>query len=432
METDNDNFIKEIMEYQPVINIGIIGHTANGKSTITSAIAKEATQRHSSEKKQNITKKLGYANAKIFKCPDCSAPTCYQSTSSKESIHKCNLCSKECELVRHVSFVDVPGHNQLMPTMLNGTSVMNYTILVESVTNETIPELQTKEHFEIALKAGLKTQLVCLNKLDLMSKNKKDVLNVIIKMQKYLAEHQCEKIPIVPVSGTMDCNIDVLCEYIAKLPIPEKRLTEDYKMIIVRTFNINNEKMQIKELKGGVIGGSILQGKIMVNDDVTIFPGFIEKTSDNQWKYTPLKTKILSINTTLDYAIPGGLIGIQLDIDSAFTGNDQLIGQVMFNSKKQNVTVYDTLVLKCSLLTDKKMDLTINSELHININSNNLIGICNSIDSDIINITLEKPTCLSIGDYVTISKMINGKLNIWGRGMLISGNECKCTHEINI
>ncbi len=59
----------EVISRQATINIGTIGHVAHGKSTLVKAITSINTVKNSKEKFRNITIKLGYANAKIFKCP---------------------------------------------------------------------------------------------------------------------------------------------------------------------------------------------------------------------------------------------------------------------------------------------------------------------------------------------------------------------------
>ena len=56
----------EIIENQPTINIGSIGHVSHGKSTLIKSITGVKTQRHTKEQERNITINLGYANAKIF------------------------------------------------------------------------------------------------------------------------------------------------------------------------------------------------------------------------------------------------------------------------------------------------------------------------------------------------------------------------------
>ncbi len=72
----------QIISRQATLNIGTIGHVAHGKSTLVKAISTVNTVRHFKEKIRNITIKLGYANAKIFKCPMCPPPSCYKSFGS--------------------------------------------------------------------------------------------------------------------------------------------------------------------------------------------------------------------------------------------------------------------------------------------------------------------------------------------------------------
>jgi translation initiation factor 2 subunit 3 len=440
MEFNYDEFIKKTMVNQPVINIGMIGHVANGKSTLVKNISGEATQRHSDEKVKNITIKLGYANAKIYQCPKCPKPECYQSTPSTINEHRCVLCAERCNLITHVSFADCPGHHLLMQTMLNGSCIMNYAILVEAATNDKIPELQTMEHFEIAQEAHIPTSFVCLNKLDLMIKNKNKVPDIIERIEDFTKSvDDTIKIPVIPVSGTHDINMDVILEYITKMAIPKKDLTKDFKMLVIRSFNVNKEKTPIQELKGGVIGGSLLTGIIDLNDEVIIYPGYTKKNpegSSKVWTCFPLKTKALSINSgknSLNYAIPGGLIGIQLDIDSFFTGDDRLTGNVIYNKNKQNVKVYEEITLKYKKLTrklteyiteySKKFD--VKDIIQINVNSNNILSRIKSISKESIQLILDKPICLELGETVTISKFHeNTHIDIFGRGVFESGVEC--------
>jgi translation initiation factor 2 subunit 3 len=63
-----------VISRQATINIGTIGHVAHGKSTVVKAVTGINPVKTSKEKKRNITIKLGYANAKIYKCPELPAP----------------------------------------------------------------------------------------------------------------------------------------------------------------------------------------------------------------------------------------------------------------------------------------------------------------------------------------------------------------------
>ena len=101
------------------------------------------------EKIRNITIKLGYANAKIYRCPVCPEPICYKSYgSAQDDVVLCDNkieevnengetvireCGHELELIRHISFVDCPGHDILMATMLTGAAVMDAALLLIAV-----------------------------------------------------------------------------------------------------------------------------------------------------------------------------------------------------------------------------------------------------------------------------------------------------------
>ena len=99
-----------IIARQATINIGTIGHVAHGKSTVVKAISGVQTVRFKNELERNITIKLGYANAKIYKCDneDCPRPGCYRSFKSEKEVDPpCERegCTGKYQLLRHVSYV---------------------------------------------------------------------------------------------------------------------------------------------------------------------------------------------------------------------------------------------------------------------------------------------------------------------------------------
>lgn len=98
----------EIIARQATINIGTIGHVAHGKSTVVKAISGVQTVRFKNELERNITIKLGYANAKIYKCDnmECPRPTCFRSYKSEKEVDPpCERegCTGTYRLLRHVS-----------------------------------------------------------------------------------------------------------------------------------------------------------------------------------------------------------------------------------------------------------------------------------------------------------------------------------------
>ena len=125
------NWILKLMDSQPTLNIMTIGDVSHGKSTLMWGLCNEKTGRDSREVKRNMTIKLGYTSCKIFKCANCyySNEICYFSASSTISMKKvkCPKCSTSppfVKLVRHISFVDCPGHAEYMGTMISAACVV--------------------------------------------------------------------------------------------------------------------------------------------------------------------------------------------------------------------------------------------------------------------------------------------------------------------
>lgn len=426
--------MNEIRQKNPTINIGMIGSVSNGKSSITEKITGIRTQRHSSETKRNITIKLGYANAKIYKCNKCPPPECYQSHGSETYEANCNHCSEPLVLVKHVSFVDSPGHNQLMAVMLNGTSVMDTSILVESINNNPIPGQQTREHVKAAKIIGLDINLIAINKLDLVKRD--DALEKIEEFKKYLTDEGLDKKPIIPVVANYNLNMDVLCEWICKIPEPVRDLTSYVHMIIVRSFNVNHQDVDVTQLEGGVIGGTLTRGILKLKDKIIIFPGLIKKNSnykdinDPIWEYEPIVSLVESINSevvSLDFAIPGGLIGVKLTVDPALTAKDNLIGNILTKFENTDTyKVFEILLIEHELINDNK--LTKNDIITINCNANNIKAQVVKTKKNITELKLlDKPICCEINNFITLSKSDNMSNNmvIIGRGKIINGFESR-------
>merc|ERR1719411_156734 len=114
------SFILDLQQIQPTLNIMTCGDVSHGKSTLLAALSGEKTGKHSKEKKQNMTIRLGYTSCKIYKCLQCPRPDCYFSAHSDAKTPNCPICNTPHPLlIRHLSFVDVPGHSQLMQTMVS-------------------------------------------------------------------------------------------------------------------------------------------------------------------------------------------------------------------------------------------------------------------------------------------------------------------------
>ena len=165
------------MNVQSDVNIGLVGHVDHGKTTLTKALSGIWTDTHSEETKRGISIRLGYADIEFRKCPECGEPECYTTSET------CEICGSETELIRKVSFVDAPGHETLMATMLSGAAIMDGAVLVIAA-NESCPQPQTKEHLMALDVIGVKDVIVVQIKLILFQK--KELLKVIMKLRNLL------------------------------------------------------------------------------------------------------------------------------------------------------------------------------------------------------------------------------------------------------
>jgi translation initiation factor 2 subunit 3 len=142
-----------------------------------------------------------------------------------------------------------------------------------------------------------------------------------------------ESSPIVPISAQLKYNIDAVNEYIVKrIPIPVRDFTSDPRLIVIRSFDVNKPGAEVDELKGGVAGGSILSGVLRLGMEVEIRPGIVTKDSTGRNRCQPIYSRIVTLlaeSNQLQFAVPGGLIGVGTKIDPTLCRADRLVGQVL-------------------------------------------------------------------------------------------------------
>lgn len=171
----------------------------------------------------------------MYKCNKCTSPEAYQSFGSeKEDNAKCKIenCDGDLELQRHISFVDCPGHDILMATMLNGAAVMDAALLLVAA-NEPCPQPQTSEHLAAVEIMNLRNIIILQNKIDLVIKDN-TALEQHESIKKFVQGTKAQNSPIIPISAQQKYNLDVVIEYLCKIPIPVRDFTSPPKFIVVR------------------------------------------------------------------------------------------------------------------------------------------------------------------------------------------------------
>ncbi|MGC9309601.1 MAG: translation initiation factor IF-2 subunit gamma [Candidatus Nanoarchaeia archaeon] len=293
----------------PTLNIGIVGHIDHGKTTLLYRLTEKWADTHSEELKKGITIKLGYAN-----------------TTIKQEGNKLTTSSKsKGKPVKYVTFVDAPGHEMLMATMLSGAAIMDAAILVIAADEGIKP--QTQEHL-IALQArNIKDIIIVQNKIDAVSKEQ--ALENYKKIQAFTKGTIAENAPIIPVSAQQNINLDTLIKEINKIQ-PKQKQEGKPLFLIARSFDINRPGTPIKELKGGILGGALKSGSLNKGDIIEIKPGRTYK-KQNQTVYETIKTKIIAIyrgDKEIEQALPGGSLAIETELDPSLTKADALSGNL--------------------------------------------------------------------------------------------------------
>jgi translation initiation factor 2 subunit 3 len=425
-----------IISNQATINIGMIGHVAHGKTTITQAITGIKTVKFKQELKRNITIKLGYANAKIYKSENLIDGKFKYTAFGSDQPDKFINNNITWILQRHVSFVDCPGHDVFMPTMLNGVSIMDAAILLVAG-NEKCPQPQSMEHLAAIEIMKLKNIIILQNKVDLLNQEK--AIENHNQIKEFVKGTMAENAPIIPVSAVFKYNIDILCEYIVNnIPIPLRDFTSPPKLIIIRSFDINKPGEIVKNLKGGVAGGSILQGVFKIGDEIEIRPGIIKRCDDGNIICKPIYSHIVSLyaeRNDLQYAIPGGLIGIGTNIDPILTRSDRLVGQIL-GLRNKLPDIYIQLDISFYLLrkiigtkqvsnekSTKVETLKKKEILMINIGATSTNAKVIAIKDNLAKIKLSSPICTEINEKISISRNIQKHWRLIGWGNIYNGNK---------
>ena len=401
------------MEPLPEVNIGMVGHVDHGKTTLVYALTGVWADRHSEELKRGITIKLGYADATFRRCPECGEPEAYTT----ERI--CPIHGIETEILRTVSFVDAPGHEMLMATMLSGAALMDGAVLVIAA-NEKCPRPQTREHLMALDIIGVDKIVIAQNKIDTVSKDR--VLENYKEIRDFIRGTIAENATIIPISAQQRINIDAIIQAIEEnIPTPERDLKSPPLMHIARSFDVNKPGTKPDELVGGVVGGSLARGKLKVGDEIEIRPGIRE---GKKWK--PLRSEVVSIMASgrqVDEATPGGLIGVATKLDPFLTKSDKLVGNVLglpdnlpeiLNEFSMDVRLLERVV---GLEEDVEVEkIRANEELMLVVGTAITVSNVTSIRDDVVEVKLRRPVCAERGNRVAISRRVGGRWRLIGAG----------------
>jgi translation initiation factor 2 subunit 3 len=398
----------------PEVNIGMVGHVDHGKSTLTKLITGVKTDYFSEEIKRGISIKLGYADAPVYRCKGIEGPR-YTNNPSE--------CQEGADLERVISFVDSPGHETLMATMLSGAAIMDGALIVIAA-NEKCPQPQTREHLMALNILGIKNIVIVQNKIDLVSEER--AIESYNEIKEFIKGTVADNAPIIPMSAIDYANLDALLYAIEKyIPTRKFNIDADPMMYVARSFDVNKPGTKPEDLKGGVLGGSIFQGVFRVGDVIEISPGIaISKGGKKTWN--PINTEISSIisgNLSLDEKGPGGLVGIGTKLDPFVTKGDSLVGMIVGKKGTLPKPLF-SLSLKVNVLDkvvgssqEMKVDKISNKEtLLLNVATAVTVATVTSVKGENVEVDLKYPVIALPGQNVAISRKILNRWRLIGSG----------------
>jgi translation initiation factor 2 subunit 3 len=390
----------------PEVNIGLVGHVDHGKTTLTRALSGKWTDEHSEELKKGITIRLGYADV-----------TYYRDEGGNLNV------DQNGEAERTVSLVDAPGHETLMANVLSGAAIMDGAVLIIAA-NEECPQPQTREHLAALDIIGIDNIVIVQNKIDLV--DQEEVRDNHQQIKGFVEGTVAEDAPIIPVSAQHKINIDALLEAMdEEIPTPERDEEAEPKMLVARSFDINKPGTDPEKVSGGVVGGSLTRGKLEPDQEVELKPG--RKVDDGKWEV--VKTTIESIihgDSVVDEGKPGGLLGVETDLDPAMTKSDGLAGNVLglegdLPDTTTEVGIEVELMERLVGSEDEEEieNIKEHEPIMINVGTGKSAGRVTQAGKN-VKLDLKVPICAEEGDRIAISRQIGSRWRLIGHGKITS------------
>lgn len=301
---------------------------------------------------------------------------------------------------------------------------MDGAILVIAA-NEKVPQPQTREHLLALQVLGIQQIVLVQNKVDLTEYD--EALDNYRQIKEFVKDSVADKAPVIPVSAQHRFNIDALIEAIENtIKTPARTKNAPPIMHILRSFDINKPGAPIKQVKGGIIGGALVQGELKVGDEVEIRPGLVD---EKKGKYEPVRSVVSTLATgagLVEAVRPGGLVAIGTQLDPTFTKSDSLIGSVAGRPDSlppdvDDITVemhlFDTAVGTQEMI--KVEPVKVKEPLRLNVGTAATVGTVTNIRENKAEIKLKKPVCLTPKSRVAISRRIADRWRLIGAGIAI-------------
>ncbi|GKV53858.1 hypothetical protein SLEP1_g60371, partial [Rubroshorea leprosula] len=177
-------------------------------------------------------------------------------------------------------------------------------------------------------------------------------------------------------------------------------------------------------------------GVLKVNQFIEVRPGIVLKDESGNIKCTPIYSRIVSLyaeQNELQFAVPGGLIGVGTTMDPTLTRADRLVGQVLgevgslpevFVELEVNFFLLRRLLgvrMKGSERQGRVSKLTRQEILMLNIGSMSTGARVVAVRNDLAKLQLTSPVCTSKGEKIALSRRVEKHWRLIGWGQIQAG-----------
>ena len=274
---------------------------------------------------------------------------------------------------------------------------------------------------------GIDKIIIVQNKIDIVSREQ--AIQNYKEIKEFVKGTIAENAPIIPISANRGVNIDMLVNAIEDHIVSKVKRDPDAfpLMHVARSFDINSPGTPPEKLKGGVLGGTLIQGILKVGDDIEILPG--RKTEiAGKTVYERITAKVTSLEAggkSVKQVLPGGLIAIGTGLDASITKSDGLTGRVIGVPGNLPKVAHD-FVMKTTLLdrvVGSSAELSVegiksNEPLMLSVGTATTVGVVKSARNGAAEVVLKIPVCILPGQRVAISRRISNKWRLIGYGIV--------------
>jgi translation initiation factor 2 subunit 3 len=274
---------------------------------------------------------------------------------------------------------------------------------------------------------GIENIVIAQNKIDLV--DEEQARENYEQIQEFVEGTVAEGAPVVPISAQQGVNMDLLIQTIEEeIPTPERDPDADAEMLVARSFDINRPGTTWNSLTGGVLGGSLTQGKLTTDETIELRPGReVEEGGQIEWQ--PVETEIRSLQAggeTVEEATPGGLLGVGTGLDPAITKGDALAGQVA-GPPGTLPPVHDDFTMEVNLLDrvvgtgedgSEVDEISTGEPLMLTVGTATTVGSVTSARGDECDVQLKRPVCARPGVKIAINRRVGARWRLIGYGTL--------------